>query len=288
MAWQRKIPFGYQMTGGELKCCPAEQKTVIDIFHLYAEGLAYSGIAQEMMRRGIGYHKHTPVWNKNMVKRILENEVYLGEKGYPQIVSQESYLTVQLMKGNKIVFNPSPDYIQPIRSKSVCGVCGGRMLRDTRCAGKPRWYCENEGCSNRHYIEDANTHAAITSLLGQVLQNPSLLDCPKPQRNDEITLEAARIQSEVIRELNKVQPSPDYTKTLILARAAEQYAALPDYTAYHRAAQLKERILSAPTDKTLQDELLTDMTETIEWSATGSLALRLTNGTLLTADRKEG
>lgn len=39
-----------------------------------------------------------------MVKRILENEVYLGEKGYPQMISQESYLTVQLMKGGKTVF----------------------------------------------------------------------------------------------------------------------------------------------------------------------------------------
>ncbi|MEG0049680.1 MAG: recombinase family protein [Clostridia bacterium] len=287
MAWQRKIPFGYQMKGGELERCPAEEQAVIAIFQLYAQGLAYSSIAQEMMRQGIPYHKHTPMWNKNMVKRILENEVYLGEKGYPQIVSQESYLTVQLMKGSKTVFNPSPDYIQPIRAKSVCGVCGGRMLRDTRSNGKPRCYCENEGCSNRHYIEDANTHAALTTLLGQAMQAPCLLDCPKPQHNAEITLEAARIQSEVIRELNKAQPSPEYTKTLILARAAEQYAALPDYTAHHRAAYLKERIENNPTDKALQDEILADMTDAIIWTATGALSLRLLNGTVLTTDRKE-
>lgn len=288
MAWQRKIPFGYQMTGGELECCPAEEQAVVDIFQLYVQGLAYSGIAQEMMRRGIPYHKHTSIWNKNMIKRILENEVYLGEKGYPQIISQESYLTVQLMKGGKTVFNHSPDYIQPIRAKSVCGMCGGRMLRDTRSNGKPRWYCENEGCSNRHYIEDANTHAALATLLGQAMQTPSFLDCPKPQRNDKITLEAARIQSEVIRELNKAQPSPDYTKTLILARSAEQYAALPDYTAYHLAAHLKDRIQSNPADKALEDEILTDMTEAIIWTATGALSLRLLNGTVLTTDRKEG
>ncbi len=288
MAWQRKIPFGYQMTGGELERCPAEGKAVTDIFRLYAEGLPYSGIAQEMMRRGIAYHKHTPVWNKNMVKRILENEVYLGEKGYPRIISQESYLTVQLMKGGKTVFKPCPEDIQPVRAKSVCGVCGGRMLRDTRCGGKPRWYCENEGCPNRHYIDDAATRAALAALLEQVMQNPNLLDCPEPQRKDEIPLEAARIQSEVIRELNKAQPSPDYTRTLILARAAEQYAALPDYTAYHQAAHLKARIQRNPTDKALKDEILTDMTDAILWTVTGTLSLRLANGTVLTADRKEG
>lgn len=287
MAWQRKIPFGYQMTGGELERCPAEEQAVTDIFSLYAQGLSYSGIAQEMMRQGIPYHRHTPTWNKHMVKRILENEVYLGEKGYPQIISQESYMTVQLMKGGKTVFNPCPDYIQPVRVKSVCGVCGGRMLRDTRSNGKPRWYCENKGCSKRHYIEDANIHAALTTLLGQAIQTPSLLDCPKPQCNAEITLEAARIQSEVIRELNKAQPSPEYTKTLILARAAEQYAALPDYTAYHRAAYLKERIQSNPADQALEDEILTDMTEAIEWTAAGTLRLRLMNGTVLDADRRE-
>ena len=74
MAWQRKIPFGYTMKKGEIQCSPTESAAVKEIFRLYADGMAYSKIAAEMMRRGLRYHSHTAEWNKHMVKRILENE----------------------------------------------------------------------------------------------------------------------------------------------------------------------------------------------------------------------
>jgi len=31
------------------------------------------------------------VWNKNMVCRVLENKKYIGENGYPQIVTAEDF-----------------------------------------------------------------------------------------------------------------------------------------------------------------------------------------------------
>ena len=69
MAWQRKIPFGYTMKKGEIQCSPTESAAVKEIFRLYADGMAYSKIAAEMMRRGLRYHSHTAEWNKHMVKR---------------------------------------------------------------------------------------------------------------------------------------------------------------------------------------------------------------------------
>ena len=56
MAWQRKIPFGYTMKKGEIQCSPTESAAVKEIFRLYADGMAYSKIAAEMMRRGLRYH----------------------------------------------------------------------------------------------------------------------------------------------------------------------------------------------------------------------------------------
>ncbi|MBS5655891.1 MAG: recombinase family protein, partial [Firmicutes bacterium] len=92
MAWQRKIPFGYQVQNGRINCQPEEAKFVRSIFSHYLLGSSYSQIADEMARQGVRYHQHNAQWNKHMVKRILENERYLGMDGYPQLVTDEEFL----------------------------------------------------------------------------------------------------------------------------------------------------------------------------------------------------
>lgn len=83
MAWQRKIPFGYQVRNGRINCHPEEAELVRAIFSRYLLGGSYSQIADEMTQQGVRYHQHNAQWNKHMVKRILENERYLGMDGYP-------------------------------------------------------------------------------------------------------------------------------------------------------------------------------------------------------------
>lgn len=278
MAWQRKIPFGYTMKKGEIQCSPTESAAVKEIFRLYVDGMAYSKIAAEMMRRGLRYHSHTAEWNKHMVKRILENERYLGEKEYPPILEPEDFLRAQLVRGEKNTYTPCPDYIRPIREKAVCGVCGGRMLRDTRAGGKPRWYCEKEGCTNRRYIEDEDIRTALSERLNVLAQNPNLLDWLLPQNTNESTLEAVRIRNEVIRELNKAEPGAEYTKMLILACAAEQYSGLPDSMPYDQMQRLKEKILTQSINEELLRELFTTAVQEIQFTAHGGLRLRLING----------
>ena len=287
MAWQRKIPFGYTMKKGEIQCSPTESAAVKEIFRLYVDGMAYSKIAAEMMRRGLRYHSHTTEWNKHMVKRILENERYLGEKEYPPILEPEDFLRAQLVRGEKNTYTPCPDYIRPIREKAVCGVCGGRMLRDTRAGGKPRWYCEKEGCTNRRYIEDEDIRTALSERLNVLAQNPNLLDWLLPQNTNESTLEAVRIRNEVIRELNKAEPGAEYTKMLILACAAEQYSGLPDSMPYYQMQRLKEKILTQSINAELLRELFTTAVQEIQFTAHGGLRLRLINGKSLEADGKE-
>ena len=50
MAWQRKIPFGYQVQNGRINCQPEEAKFVRSIFSHYLLGSSYSQIADEMAR----------------------------------------------------------------------------------------------------------------------------------------------------------------------------------------------------------------------------------------------
>ena len=108
MAWQRKIPFGYQVRNGRINCHPEEAELVRAIFSRYLLGGSYSQIADEMTQQGVRYHQHNAQWNKHMVKRILENERYLGMDGYPQLVTDEEFLAVRLRRGEQNTYAPCP------------------------------------------------------------------------------------------------------------------------------------------------------------------------------------
>lgn len=287
MAWQRTIPFGYTMENGAIQCHPVESEAVREIYRRYLDGAAYSKIADEMMHQGIHYHQHTAEWNKHMIKRILENERYLGEKGYPTIIDQTTYMNAQLLRGSKTDYAPCPDYIQPIREKAVCGVCGAKMLRDTRSNGKPRWHCENSDCGNCLYIADEMLRDMLAERLVALASSPNLLDWPIPRGSSEQTLEVVRIENEITRELNKAAPSVDYTRMLILACAAEKYTGLYDRTPHRRIQRLQARLVSRPVDDTTCCALMDTAVNGIAFENGGKLSLRLVNGNNLKIDGKE-
>ena len=129
MAWERKIPFGYCMRQGALDCERTEAETVRQIFFMYLAGHSMKRIAEIIAEQGVPYHKDKPCWNKNMVKRILDNRKYLGEEDYPRIIPDEDFLAAQRVKTDKNKYAPCPTQIVPIKEKLVCGVCGAGMMR---------------------------------------------------------------------------------------------------------------------------------------------------------------
>ncbi|MCX4354838.1 MAG: recombinase family protein [Oscillospiraceae bacterium] len=88
MLKNRSIPFGYCMVNGKYALNAPEAETVRKIFDKYIGGKSLKTIAAEMQ---IPYNTGKAVWNKNMVCRVLENKKYIGENGYPQIVTAEDF-----------------------------------------------------------------------------------------------------------------------------------------------------------------------------------------------------
>ena len=76
----RYLPFGYIIIDGEICINEPEAELIRAIFELYAKGKSYSGIAERCMLTGIRYNLDSDKWNKNMVKRIIENDKYTGKK----------------------------------------------------------------------------------------------------------------------------------------------------------------------------------------------------------------
>ena len=88
MLKNRSIPFGYCIVNGKYALNTAESKTVQKIFADYISGKSLKNIAAEMQ---IPYNIGKAQWNKNMVCRVLENRKYIGENGYPQIITARDF-----------------------------------------------------------------------------------------------------------------------------------------------------------------------------------------------------
>lgn len=91
MAKNRIIPFGYCMKNGEITTEPNEVYAVAEIFGEYLEGKSLLQIAKLMESEKIRYNSDSDHWNKNMVKRIIENEKYLGTDKYPQLIDEDIF-----------------------------------------------------------------------------------------------------------------------------------------------------------------------------------------------------
>ena len=282
MAWQRKTPFGYMVQGGETVPCPVEADAVHSIFTRYLAGASYSRIAEEMSKGNVPYHQHTRQWNKHMVKRILENGKYLGTDGCPRLISDDKFLAVQLQRVDKTEYAPCPASLNPIREKAVCAVCGGRIVRNTKSHGRPRWVFPD--CGAIVHISDERLQEQVSQRLHQLADAPDLLT-PPPTPEPPPSADALRIQNELNLCFNRQNINPDYMKTLIFAATAEQYAVLPDLTPAHDIELLWERLEAGPASDDDLRELLVKAVKAIRIGGQDYIKLELTNGTMIGKER---
>ena len=110
MLKNRSIPFGYCMVNGRYALNTLEAETVRKIFTDYIGGKSLKAIAAEMR---IPYNMGKEVWNKNMVCRVLENKKYIGESGYPQIVSAEDFKQAAHIKAERNTYRKPASQDEP-------------------------------------------------------------------------------------------------------------------------------------------------------------------------------
>ena len=144
MAKNRRIPFGYQMINGEITTHPREVYAVSKIFAEYLKGRSMLDISKDLQAEGIPYHPcEDSTWNKNMIKRILENEKYLGTEIYPQIISPDIFHRAnnkKLKKATNICI--VPDELKEIRNMTICAECRKMLFRNQNGT----WTCKTYRC----------------------------------------------------------------------------------------------------------------------------------------------
>ena len=170
MSKNRTIPFGYMMQNGEITTNPTEVFAVVTIFSDYLAGHSLLDIAKRME---VPYSEGA-VWNKNMVKRILENEKYLGTDKFPQLISEEMFRAVNEKKSRKATsLCVLPEDMKTVRNLAVCRECGGKLFRKNEL-----WDCRNSGCYRFSFqLTDQMLTGAVLTVLNSAIANPRLLEC---------------------------------------------------------------------------------------------------------------
>ena len=280
MAWQRKIPFGYMIRSGVVQPHPQETDAVRYIFGQYLAGVSLLAIAEDMTRQDVRYHQHTADWNKNMVKRILENSKYIGVDGYPRLVPDEDFAAAQRQRRLRNIYAPLAAEIRPVCGRMVCAQCGGRMARGTRSRGRVQWKCQNPDCGQSVFLSDETLAELVNGRLRELAQSPHLLTAPEPQRTAP-TMDAIRLQNELTMALNRGSEKPEYLKALALAVTAQRYGQLPDPTPAHDLEQLRTRLEQNRANADTLADLLHTAVRAVRLTPEKKVELELVNGTII-------
>ena len=278
MAWQRKIPFGYRMEQGALSCELAEAETVKRVFSMYLAGDSLKRIAEVMTEQGVPYHKDKPCWNKNMVKRILENGKYLGSGEYPRIVCDEDFLAAQRLKESKNLYAPCPAKIVPIKDKFVCGTCGSGMTRLSVGNGAARWRCRNPDCQCAARFADSVLCDRVDDCFRMIAQAPELLADCNAASTPPVTSDVMRLENELVAAFNRGTESAEYMKVLIFAAAAEKYKQLHDHATQNKMRSLREKVTAQELTDQLKQELMDNVVRAIRIGPSSNVSLQLING----------
>lgn len=178
MLKNRVIPFGYCMKNGEITTEPKEVYAVATIFSEYLNGKSLLQIAKLMESEKIRYNSDSDHWNKNMVKRIIENEKYLGTDKYPQLIDEDIFRQAnekRVRKANSLC-TISED-LSEIRKVTYCAECGEKVFRKTNGKGREYWNCENPDCFKFEYrMTDQMIMGAVITVLNSAAANQSLVE----------------------------------------------------------------------------------------------------------------
>ncbi|BAL01639.1 putative recombinase [Oscillibacter valericigenes Sjm18-20] len=280
MKKNRYLPFGYHIQNGTLCIREAEAAVVRQVFEDYQAGMSYRRIAGSLTAKGISYMENRTDWNKHMVKRMLENPRYCGREDFPPIIPADTFGAVSALIGQKSQGEPLSGKLDSIRSKAVCGICGAKYTRDGRSKKYEAWCCSAEGRITPKRITDQALLESITDILNAIISNPSLLELSSPHR-ENYSLDVARTENQINRELEKSEVDSDYIKLLIFGCAAAKYEACANTEPEYLTRRLLAIFEGQPLLEAFSIRLFEDTVKQVGIDADGSLWLRMINGKLI-------
>ena len=186
----RKQPFGYRMTLGEITIQPEEAETVRSIYLQYIAGASFKQLAEQLQAEDVLYDEDKS-WNKNMVARILEDDRYIGKKEFPALITAEQFDAAQKRRKEM-----RPAYKQTPAQKALRRLCGAPPSE--------------------------RVEKIVTDLLNELICCP---DRVRPSASQAATT-CGKTREELTSALERQPIDEDNARALLLQLAAEQYDAI--------------------------------------------------------------
>ena len=280
MAKNRRIPFGYQVKNGEIVTEPRELYAVSKIFADYLNGESLLDISKTMQEECIPYHPGEDFnWNKNMVKRILENEKYLGDQTYPKIISADIFHRAnnkKLKKATNLCI--VPDELKDIRNMTICAECRKRLFRNQNGT----WNCKTYRCKALEFtVTDQMLFTAALNILNSAIANPSLLEADAEISVYTPNGEVIKQKNEISRFMDSSDIDYDRIKAAIIELAELKYYCCTYNDIPQKTVYLKDLLKSRKQLNTLDNELLIKCAVHITVSHNATIGIELINGVKL-------
>ena len=273
---QRKTPFGYIIKNGIVTVDKTEADIVREIAKQYLGGSSLKTIAGGLTLRTIEYMPGKSDWNKSRIRRMIDDTRYIGNNGYPPILTEQEYSAMQAFKSQKNTQKniDHSDNIFKLNAPVVCANCGGRMQRriDNRRKTITRWRCTE--CKTSVNISDEDMLGGITELLNEVIADLESIQIPKSDYEE--SQEIKRLNAEISKELNTVGFDKEAIKQKMLTCVSEKYMSL--VTEEVTAQSLKDIFKDTPPLTAYDSDLTDQAVSGIQLKENGTISLVLING----------
>ena len=272
----RTIPFGYQYENGILAINPPEAHTVQKVFAAYLSGEPLSKIAARLTAKLVEYLPGCWHWDKARVKRILDNDRYIGAGTFPQLISEKQFqMAHQKKESANTNRQPVNEDIKLFKGLTYCHHCGSPMVRrmDSRMEHPVTWKCPQ--CGYFLPLPDEEFKQRVFLLQKKLADKPLLAE----KEEDEIpvtSMEARRLTNEIFRKLDSGNFSEEELVDLALQCAAENYQTIN--SARHITERLTATLLHAGPLSAFDRELFQRTVLEIHLTRKGEILLKLQNG----------
>lgn len=279
----RNIPFGYKFEDGKIVVNPDEQNTLQRICSEYLDGRSLLQIANGLESDKVEFAPGIITWNKARIMRIVDDDRYLGNATYPQIIDEA---TVKRLRSRKASRNTQTctdrqSGIYLLKVPVVCPSCGNSMhrLQDTRCKCTQKWVCNQ--CHIQIKKEDSVLMDDITDLLNGLIRNPAIIRSVLP-RQAEPSVEQRRLDNEIARTLEGYDFDKEALREKLYQRAAIGYQQIGNeaYVEY----KLKNALEQHDIPDGFDSELTNKTVKLIRLTESGSVSIILSNDQVI---RKE-
>lgn len=224
-----------------------------------------------------------------MVGKILENQKYLGDGFYPQMIEEALFQRVQNRRKERAEKLGKTNTLNGHNNRTlwnellICGQCGGVYWQCVDKQQEKWWKCKKDahkkgtGCENLS-LTQVQLEDGFLRVLQEVMEHPACLIQRKTKRERKQSLLEIRLTKEIQNLLMSPCCDAKRLKELAYARAVEQY----QHTVFDDSDFQTEKLLyllsNTPVPTKFDSHLLAETMRKVVVAKEGYLEFHFKNG----------